>query len=164
MREFDAFCQSEYPRLVGILGLYCGDRAVAEELAQEALARAWQRWRRVAAYDNPSAWVARVGLNLATSHHRRRQAEGRARARIGRTAEATASHAGDVELRDALSRVSKKKRAALILRFYLDLPFAEIGRVMDVPESTAKSLARRGVEDLRAALSPGSLKEVPDVT
>jgi RNA polymerase sigma-70 factor (ECF subfamily) len=67
------------PRLVGALALHCGDRGTAEELAQEALARAWQRWTQVQQMQNPSAWIYRVAFNLATSWFRRRAAETRAR-------------------------------------------------------------------------------------
>lgn len=47
LQDFEALCRREYPRLVGALGLYTGNRAVAEELAQESLARAWRRWPKV---------------------------------------------------------------------------------------------------------------------
>ena len=45
------FCQRVRPRLVGTLGLLCGDRDVGEELAQETLARVWLRWGRVRELD-----------------------------------------------------------------------------------------------------------------
>ena len=41
------FCRDEYPRLVRLLSLYCGDVGAAEDLAQETLARVWRNWRRV---------------------------------------------------------------------------------------------------------------------
>src|SRR6478752_8616141 len=74
----DQFCRDQWPRLAASLGFYCHDRAVGEELAQEALARAWARWSHVAAMDSPEAWVYRVALNLARSQFRRSRAERRA--------------------------------------------------------------------------------------
>lgn len=74
----EEFCDAVRDRLVGALTLATGRRAVAEELAQEALVRVWQRWGRVSQLDVPEAWAVRVGLNLAGSWHRRRQAEWRA--------------------------------------------------------------------------------------
>ncbi len=69
----EGFCRYEYPRLVGLLSLYCGDRSVAEDLAQATLARVWQHWDRVARLDAPGLWSRRVALNLANSWHRRQR-------------------------------------------------------------------------------------------
>lgn len=73
----------QYRPLVGALGLYTGDAALAEELAQEALARALLHWDRVGKARSPGAYVHRVAMNLANSHFRRRRAAGRALARHG---------------------------------------------------------------------------------
>lgn len=75
--EFVAFCVEEHPRLVGALSLYCGDRALAEELAQDALTRACRDWRKVRNFAAPGAWTHRVAMNLANSYFRRRAAETR---------------------------------------------------------------------------------------
>lgn len=75
------FCRVQYLRLVGLLGLYCDDRGVGEELAQETLARVWRKWPRVHHLDHPEEWAERVGINLANSHFRRILAERRARRR-----------------------------------------------------------------------------------
>src|SRR4051812_26802776 len=81
---FERFFREEYPRLVILLVAVTGDRAVAEELAQEALLRAHVRWDRIIRYDRPGAWVRRVALNLASHHRRRRRSEQGAFDRIGR--------------------------------------------------------------------------------
>ena len=62
---------------MGALSLYCGDRGVAEDLAQEALARAWGRWRHVSTLDAPERWVYRTAFNLARSRFRRLAVERR---------------------------------------------------------------------------------------
>ena len=80
--EFDRFCVDAWPRLVAALTLYCGDVHVAEEIAQEALLRAYRRWPTVAAFESPGGWAYRVGINLANSLLRRKQAESRARRRL----------------------------------------------------------------------------------
>jgi DNA-directed RNA polymerase specialized sigma24 family protein len=79
---FSAFCAEVHPRLVGALSLYCGERTVAEELAQEALALAFRDWSKVQQTDDGAGWVFRVGFNLCNSHFRRRAAERRANARV----------------------------------------------------------------------------------
>src|SRR5688500_2782768 len=93
------FCQTQYPRLVGTLALFCGDRLVAEELAQEALARACAQWDRVSTMTAPAGWTHRVAINLANSRFRRLAAERRARERVeGRSSAAD----GPADLADAV--------------------------------------------------------------
>src|SRR5581483_8077717 len=76
--DCETFCRALGPRLVGSLLLFTGDRALAEELAQEALARAFQHWDRVGTMAAPEAWAYRVAFNLARSSFRRRAVERRA--------------------------------------------------------------------------------------
>ena len=68
--ELAEFCHAEYRRLVGALSLYCRDRHVAEELAQDTLVRLIRDWSQVRRLDSPSAWAHRVAINLANSHLR----------------------------------------------------------------------------------------------
>ena len=75
MNEVGDFCREMHPRLVGALALHCGDRDVAEELAQETLARVWERWSSVRSMDSPEAWTFRVAFNLSNSRFRRNAAE-----------------------------------------------------------------------------------------
>ena len=82
--DVERFCTEIAPRLVGSLTLYCGDHLLAEELAQEALARAIERWARVGAMDSPEAWTYKTAFNLARSSFRRGAAERRAQARVSR--------------------------------------------------------------------------------
>jgi RNA polymerase sigma-70 factor (ECF subfamily) len=63
--SFASFYASSYRRLLGQLFALTGDLAEAENLLQEAYARAFVRWPRVGAYDRPEAWVRRVAINLA---------------------------------------------------------------------------------------------------
>lgn len=164
--EVADFCTAEYPRLVGMLGLYCGDRGVAEELAQEALARAWRHWKKVRTMDHPAAWLQRVALNLANSHFRRLGAERRARERSGRVEDRTFDpDAADKQaVREAVGALPKRQRTALVLRYYLDLTYAEIAEVMEAPEATVKSLVRRAIVRLRSEGGLAEPVEVFDVT
>jgi predicted RNA polymerase sigma factor len=56
MEAVASMCKLEYQRLVGMLGLYCGDADVAEDLTQEALIRLCQNWRKVSRMDAPERW------------------------------------------------------------------------------------------------------------
>jgi DNA-directed RNA polymerase specialized sigma24 family protein len=77
------FCRELWPRLAASMAYLTGDIGAGEDIAQEALIRAWARWARVSRLDSPEAWTYRVAVNLARSRHRRTQAEQRALARVG---------------------------------------------------------------------------------
>lgn len=79
---FDSFYLREYPQMVAVVYALTGQGWAAEELAQEALIRAYRSWEKVARYDKPGAWLRRVTINLATSHLRRRVVEAKALARL----------------------------------------------------------------------------------
>lgn len=87
-------CRDLYPRLVGALGLYCGDRAAAEDLAQEALVPLWERWPTPRRPEHPMAWCYRVGVNLARSVTRRRAIEKAVLRRVAVTRQALVAPTG----------------------------------------------------------------------
>jgi RNA polymerase sigma factor (sigma-70 family) len=147
------FCRRERPRLVGALALYLGDAGVAEELAQEALVRVWERWDRVAAMDRPDAWLHRVAFNLARSWFRRRGAERRAQQRSGPTADAyVLPDAPDaVAVRAAVALLAPRQRAAVVARFYVGLDVASAAAALGCSDGTVKALTHQAVTRLRAA-------------
>jgi RNA polymerase sigma-70 factor (ECF subfamily) len=146
------FCREIHPRLVGALTLYCGSRAVAEELTQEALVRVWNRWDTVRHLDAPRGWTHAVAFNLARSWFRRRAAEHRANARAG-AAPAAAPEGLDpgevVALRQAVAALPERQRAVLALRFWSGLSVRETATALQCPEGTVKSLTSRAVDALR---------------
>lgn len=153
--EFTAFCAAEYPRIAGALSLWCGDRAVAEEVTSEAFARAYRDWKRVRRMEAPAGWVRRVAINLATSRFRRRRARRRAEQRAAHET-ATATHDPDsaavIAVRDALQQLSSAHRTVLVLRYYLEMPISEVAAVMDRSETNVTSLTQRASAALRAQL------------
>lgn len=157
------FCRAQYPRLVGFLGLYCGDAGVAEELAQETLARVWRRWPSVHHLDRPDAWAQRVAVNLANSHLRRLVAERKARSRT-RAPEDRAPALDDVlTVRRAVAGLPRRQRTVVLLHYYLDLPLAEVADRMETTVPAVKSLLHRALGRLRTdgRIDP---KEIADVT
>ncbi|MEY2477812.1 MAG: hypothetical protein QOG87_3127 [Actinomycetota bacterium] len=151
--ELADITRREYPRLVGMLALYTGDRQVAEDLAQEALVRLHQRWARAPELERVEAWLSRVAMNLANSWWRRRYAEHRAnrRALVERTP-ATLEPETVLAVRAAVAELPRRQRAAVILRFYGGCSVAETAQAMRCREGTVKSLTSHAVTRLRASL------------
>jgi RNA polymerase sigma factor (sigma-70 family) len=150
---FEAFCAAEHRRLVGALTLWCGDRGVAEEVVQEAFARAFRDWRRIGVMDEPAAWVRRVAINLATSRFRRWQAERRATRRLSEghsDSQDDPDVAAAVAIRRGLAQLSTSQRTALVLRYYLDAPVSEVAALTGRSETAVTSLTQRALEALRA--------------
>ena len=136
--EVEAFCQRVRPRLVGALALYCGDVAVAEELAQEALARAWLNWRRVRRYQSPDGWVHHVAFNLARSHLRRRRLERLHSGQPATPPPAVPDRDWAVDVRRAIRRLPVRQRQALVLRYYADLSVDDTAAAMSCSAGTVK--------------------------
>ena len=152
---FDAFFRREHPRLVALAVMLTGDLRLAEDLAQEALLRAYRDWDRIREYDLPAAWVRRVLLNLATSAGRRGQRERRALALVP-TPDTDPSRAEDDGLCGdgprfwAAVRALPRRQAEVIALFYVeDLSVSQIAVVLACAEGTVKSHLHRG----RAALA-----------
>ena len=157
VEDFEVFARDVHGRLVGVLSLYCGDAAVAEELAHDALVRAKLHWGRVRGMASPQGWLHRVGINLAHSWFRRRAAERRALQRHAARTTATTPSVPDevveaVAVRQALAGLSDRQRQALVLRFFLDWSVAQTARAMGVSEGAVKSYCHRGLGALRERL------------
>ena len=83
--SLDDFCRAHHRRLVGMLGLYCGDGDLADELAQEALVRLCRHWEELPTEGDAARWVNRVAFNLAKSTFRTRAVRRRVVDRYGPT-------------------------------------------------------------------------------
>lgn len=159
---FAVFCGREFPRLVRMLDLYVGDLAVAEELGQETLMRAAQHWSRVSELESPGGWCYRVAMNLANSHFRRLRAEKRARTRMT-SVEDTTDHndlAVALTVRRAVDALPARERAAVVLRYFLDLSVRDTARVMRCSEDAVRSVTKRAVKRLQDRLAELGMTEV----
>lgn len=152
--EFDDLYHALFPRLAAELFAYLGDRAEAEDVTQEALLRAWQRWSTVGHYDEPMAWVRHVAWNLATSRWRRMTAAGRAWARHRSPAYAAVTLSADhVALVAALRRLPERPRRAIVLHYIADLSVAQVASDMATRPGTVMSWLHRGRAELARLLS-----------
>ena len=114
------------------------------------------RWRRLIAAGEPDAYARRVIINRHISWWRRLGRRERLTAFTddhGAAAEPTQDRLADVDVaRRLLAGLPARQRAAVALRFYDDLAFAEIAMILDCTESTARSYVHRALQRLRAEL------------
>jgi RNA polymerase sigma-70 factor (sigma-E family) len=141
------------PEAVRLAYLLTGDRALAEDLVQEAFVRMFGRFRDLRNPDAFRAYLRTTVVNLSRSHFRRVKVE---RAYLERRRPPAYLEAPDPGPRDelwsALSRLGDRQRAAIVLRYYEDLSEAETAEVLRCPVGTVKSLVSRGMDRLREEL------------
>lgn len=159
-----AFCRREHPRIVGVLSFSLGDRWVAEELAQETIIRVCQNWPKVRDMAAPQAWTHKVALNLSNSWLRRRVAERKATAKLASHAVTAVAHtaADAIAVRDAIAALPERQRTAVVLRYYADLPAAEVASVMGCQEGTVRALTYQAIGALREHSGLLDLEEITD--
>ena len=154
-REFLDFFADQFWSLRRVGYLLTGDWDQAEELAQEAMARTYAVWPRVRGYDRPAAYARKVLLNRHRSLLRRAVVETRHLVASRPDDRHQPDFAGDdLVLWQALQHLPPRQRAAIVLRYYLDLPEAEVARLLGVPAGTVKSWTHRGLARLRDRLGP----------
>lgn len=148
-RRFEEFYAASYSRLVGQLVPITGSLEDAEDICQEAFARAAVRWRRLCDFDSPEAWVRRVALNLAANSLRRGRRRVAAFVRLRPPLETPAASAEMLDFLRALQKLSLGQRQALVLHHVAGLSVDEISGQLGVPAGTVKARLSRG----RAALA-----------
>lgn len=140
---FDEFYSAAYRRIVGQVFAFLGDLPEAEDVAQDAFARASFHWSRVRTYDMPEAWVRRVAFNLAHNRTRRVRRGLAALARHGPPAPVPAASADRVDLHHALRRIPLRHREVLVLRYVAELSLEEVASQLRLPVGTVKSRLSR---------------------
>jgi len=144
--RFEDFYRAQYEPMLRLAYLLTGSRAAAEDLVQDAFIRVQPRYP---ALDSPAAYLRRTVTNACYSWHRRRQRE---EAYRPAPVEGVAPEHDDVW--DALAKLAPRRRAALVLRYYLDLSEADIAAALGCRRGTVKSLTHRGLADLKDVLEP----------
>jgi RNA polymerase sigma-70 factor (ECF subfamily) len=149
---FEDFFRVTYPRLVGALLALTGDRSEAEELAQEALARAFERWDRVRVMASAEGYVFRTALNLKRMSWRRSRVRGRLLPRAASEADPIAATEWREDLSRALRSLSHGQRAALFLVEWFGLETREAASVLGVRPATIRGRLHRARVQLRKRL------------
>ncbi len=136
---FQEFYEANYGRIVVMVTAVTGDRHEAEDVAQEAFARAFSRWSRLAGYDLPEAWVRKVALPVAIDSGRRLRRSLRVAARLAAQRHHPGPEPGDslplTRLGAALSRLPMREREVVVLYYLADLPVDAIARERGLPRA-----------------------------
>jgi RNA polymerase sigma-70 factor (ECF subfamily) len=164
-QDFDALYRRSYGRILTTLVATLGNRAAAEDCAQETFVRAfraWERWRPDAA---PETWLHRIAINVAHSYRQRQRLRevGEVVRRLGppregRNPEDVAEENHVIHL---VSQLPIKQSAVLVLRHYHGYSNREIAGILDVPERTVASRLARAKRRLQR-LSDGLQDAVQD--
>ncbi|MFC0436191.1 SigE family RNA polymerase sigma factor [Kutzneria buriramensis] len=134
--------------------LLCGDWHLADDLVQEALAKAFRHWRKVRRADNPDAYVKRILVNEANRHWQRRAAPPTDIVAAEASAPDPATRLVERdELLHALLSLPVRQRATVVLRYLEGLSERETAAVLKCSEGTVKSQASRALAALRTVLN-----------
>jgi RNA polymerase sigma-70 factor (ECF subfamily) len=155
--EFQEFYEASYGRILAVIAAMTGDRHEAEDIVQEAFARALVRWSRLGGYDQPEAWVRRVALRIAIDSGRRRRRVAAMSARLSAQRQPPRPEPADAlkftALGAALLRLRVPEREVVVLHYVADLPVEAIARECRLPVGTVKTRLAAGRQHLHAELA-----------
>jgi RNA polymerase sigma factor (sigma-70 family) len=169
----DEFVQAfrRHGRTLWVLAAAWVGRGEAADLVQETACVAWQRREQFEPGSDARAWLSQIARHLGANWRRRLRPEPRAPEELPELAAAPRlvpalpfdadRHGLSDELANALAGLPEVARACLLLHVVLGHSFAEIATMLDVPENTASSHARRARTALRAALAPSPVPAAP---
>jgi RNA polymerase sigma-70 factor (sigma-E family) len=134
--------------------LLCHNWHTADDLVSTTLAKLYDKWRRAQQADNVDAYVRAMLVNVWLDERRRPWRREVSTDRLPDVAQVAPPSPGEhAELMPLLRALPKKRRAVLVLRFYLDHSVEETAEMLGISTGTVKSQTARGLETLRAAIS-----------
>jgi RNA polymerase sigma-70 factor (sigma-E family) len=155
---FEEFAATQMPAVLRFAAVLAGDRATAEDLAQEVLARAYSRWDKIGCLDRPEFYVRKMILNQFVSWRRRSLRQIPASASAAEVASTAPDHADVYTERQALlaelGKLPRRQRAVLVLRYYEDRDDAEIADLLGCTPGTVRGYASRALAALRIEIKP----------
>jgi RNA polymerase sigma-70 factor (ECF subfamily) len=153
--SFDDVFHELFPRVARTAALVARDPQLGPDIAQEAFARLYERWDRMASLEHARNFVFRVAVNLARSQLRRRVAAPFGLAGPERADRDDTARSDDwLIVAEALTALSPKQRAAVVLVDYADLDAAAASQVLGTAEATVRVHLMRGRRALRERLGP----------
>lgn len=151
-REFEAFYNACLPRTLRYAGSLTGNRCDAEELTQEAFAKAWQHWSAIRGHHSPEAWVRTVLFRTWVSWWRKDAARGRAHRRHGMPADVPEPSIDHVLIVSALRAIPATQREAILLHHWRGMTVQQVATVSSTPVSSVKARLVRGRRSLAVLL------------
>lgn len=158
--SFDEFYASTARQAVAYVYAVTGDLAEAEDAVAEAYARAWQRWARIGAYEDPAGWVRRVAYRVAVSSWRRTRNRVLAHRRSGPVSPVPELNPDTVAVVEALRQIPAVQRRAIMLHYVFGLSVQEIADETDSSVSAVKQRLSRGRQALAPLLGEETVEEV----
>ncbi|HEV3230663.1 MAG TPA: RNA polymerase sigma factor [Candidatus Dormibacteraeota bacterium] len=156
--DFDRFYEQQYASIHRTVRGIVLDAAIAEDLTQDAFAKAYGARHRYRPDQPPGVWLHRIAVNTAISWARRGQLQRRVLEKLGRMSMsapvADPTEGRDPELGAALRQLNPGQRAAVVLHFYHGYPYADIGRILGIPTGTVGSRISNAVAVMRRQLKP----------
>ena len=142
--DFDRWYAASFEQFVRLAYLLVGSTEIARDLTQDAMVRVLRRWSTI---EDPDRYARRAVVNACNSHHRRRAVMRRHPEPDPGTYELGAG-----ELTDALAQLPPRQRAVLVLRYWADLPEAEIAETLGTKRGTVASLLHRAHARLKETI------------
>src|SRR5215467_11901829 len=160
-RQFEVFVAETSDTLFRTGYLMTGDVRDAEDLVQETFLRVARRWNQLQSMDHPAAYARRILINLVLRDADRRSRQKAELVPQGAGIDAADQNAARVlreiddlaEFRWALAQLPARQRAVLVLRYWADLPVAEVADVLGCSAGTVKSTASRAAARLAETLT-----------
>ena len=141
--DFSAFATSRWPGLVRLAFGLTGDRWLAEDMAQTALARAYVA-------DDPDAYLRRILVNASHRRFRRRRVAEQPGDPPETPVEGPADLVGErIALLAALRQLPPRQREVIVLRYWADLTDAQIAATLGCSPGTVRSQLSRALAKLR---------------
>lgn len=157
--DFDRFVADSSDTLLRTAYLIVWDLGEAEDLVQETMFEVARRWPRIRRMERPLAYARRILVNRALSGsarrtRRRQELTAAMPSEAAVVVDGVAEIGAADELMSALAALPPRQRAVLVLRYFLDLPEAEVAAALKCSLGTVKSTTSRGLARLEQAMRP----------
>lgn len=151
--SFEQFFEAQYPGICRALWLGFGEGCDPDDAAQDAFARAFQKWSAVSRLDRPATWVFVVAVRQARRNVRRRHRSMGDSVWATEPPQPSDDVASRLSIVAALDELAPRQRLAIVLRYYADLSVRDIAKAMTCREGTVKATIHTAHDRLRTILS-----------
>ncbi|HLF42547.1 MAG TPA: sigma-70 family RNA polymerase sigma factor [Acidimicrobiia bacterium] len=148
--SFEGFYRASWQQIYRAVAISINDPDLGREAVDEAMVRAYERWKKVSTMANPEGWVFRVALNWAVSRLRRRKLRFRSGEPVGFFQN---PEMADLRLVEAVRRLPHRQREVVVARYLLDMSEADTAQALGIPRGTVKSRLSRALSTLKEVLS-----------